>query len=203
MDAREVTSGKPAPKPGAQNAAFVPPRAAGTGARDSAPPKLNVLYVTNGRIRATGPQIWIRGTVEDDTDGVEVTINGQRAVVKDKSFQRRIAAPPGESNVTVRAKDIDGNVVTNRFVLVRNAPGQSLPAARAPIDITSSDYKMVEQTANDRIPRIEDIAEPGVYMVLMAGTPTAHFVKMPNLAQCREAVEYSENAACTVHRGRD
>jgi hypothetical protein len=162
-----------------------------------------VLYVSNGRIRAFGPQIWIRGTVEDDTDGIEVTINGQKAQVKDKSFQRRVSVPPGESDVLVRAEDADGNVTTSRFVLVRSGASQSLPAARPPAEIATPEYKLIEQPSLDRVPRIEDVQDSGVYMVLMAGTPSAHFVKMPNLAQCREAVEYTENAACTFHRGRD
>ena len=201
VDAREVTRRATAPSPstGAVRPAALPK--AGSGA--SAPPKLNVLYVSNGRIRATGPQIWIRGTVEDDAEGVDVTINGLRASVKEKSFQRRISVPPGESDVVVRAEDADGNVVTTKFLLVRSTPGQSLPAARPPIEIAQPEYRLAEQPAADKIPRIEDIPQAGVYMVLMAGTPSAHFVKMPNLAQCREAVEYTENAACTLHRGRD
>jgi hypothetical protein len=210
VDAREVTrrpnvlSGGGASTPAAGPAAFRPPAAlpkAGSGAAN--PPKLNVLYVSNGRIRAFGPQIWIRGTVEDDTDGIEVTINGQKAQVKDKSFQRRVSVPPGESDVLVRAEDADGNVTTSRFVLVRSGASQSLPAARPPAEIATPEYKLIEQPSLERVPRIEDVQDPGVYMVLMAGTPSAHFVKMPNLAQCREAVEYTENAACTFHRGRD
>ena len=213
VDAREVTrkpgtgtapystqSGSVAASAGLRAAIPQLPRS-GSGA--SSPPKLNVLYVSNGRIRAYGPNIWIRGTVEDDRDGVEVTVNGQKAQVKDKSFQRRIAVPPGESDVTVRAEDIDGNVTTSRFVLTRTVAGSSLPAARAPAEIAAPEYTLPPPPNLDRVPKIEDVREAGVYMVLMAGTPSAHFVKMPNLAQCREAVEYTENAACTFHKGRD
>jgi len=183
-------------------AALRPPARPRAGSGASHPPRLNVLYVVNGRIRAVGAAISIRGTVEDDADGVEVTVNGQKAQVKDKSFQRRIAVPPGESDVIVRAEDIDGNVTISRFVLVRGA-AQPLPAARLPADIAAPDFRLNEQPGPERVPRIEDEREAGVYMVLMAGTPSAHFVKMPNLAQCREAVEYTENAACTFHQGRD
>ncbi len=199
VDAREVTRRSTPATPSNIKPVALPKAGSGVGA----PPKLNVLYVSNGRIRAYGPQIWIRGTVEDDADGVEVTINGLRASVKERSFQRRVSVPPGESDVVVRAEDADGNIVTSRFVLVRTSAGQSLPAARPPVDVAAPEYRLVEQPGLDRIPRIEDIPDPGVYMVLMAGTPSAHFVKMPNLAQCREAVEYTENAACTFHRGRN
>jgi hypothetical protein len=218
VDAREVTR-RPSPtsgptngvtssapngaRPAAQSATLRQPALPRAGSSAANPPKLNVLYVANGRIRAYGPQIWIRGTVEDDTEGTEVTVNGQKAQVKDKSFQRRVTVPPGETEMTVRAEDIDGNVTTSRFVLVRSGASQSLPAARPPADIASPDYRLIEQPGLDRVPRIEDVQDAGVYMVLMAGTPSAHFIKMPNLAQCREAVEYTENAACTFHRGRD
>ena len=207
VDAREVTRRSAAPYSSATPPAQTPlPKTASSGAN---PPKLNVLYVANGRIRAYAPAIWIRGTVEDDTDGLEVTINGQKAQVKDRSFQRRITVPAGESEVFVRAEDSDGNVTTSRFMLVRSVPGQSLPAARPPTarptgELAASENKFTVQSGPDNVPRsIEDVHDAGVYMVLMAGTPSAHFVKMPNLAQCREAVEYTENAACTVHRGRD
>lgn len=200
VDAREVTR-----RPGGGTAQpVVTPAPAATN-----PPKLNVLYVSNGRIRAYGPAIWIRGTVEDESDGVEVTVNGQKAQVKDRSFQRRVSVPPGESEMTVRAEDRDGNVTTSRFFLVRSGVGQSLPAARPPAarqpaETAVTDSKFSVQSGPDNVPRsIEDVPDAGVYMVLMAGTASAHFVKMPNLAQCREAVEYTENAACTVHKGRD
>ena len=199
VDAREVTR-RPNVLSGAQPKAANPPKL---------PPKLNVLYVANGRIRAYGPAIWIRGTVEDESDGVEVTVNGQKALVKDRSFQRRVSVPPGESEMTVRAEDSDGNVTTSRFLLVRSGVGQSLPAARPPAarspaaELAASDSKFSVQSGPDSVTKIEDVRDAGVYMVLMAGTASAHFVKMPNLAQCREAVEYTENAACTVHKGRD
>lgn len=202
VDAREVTRRPNAPnaaRPTAQSATLR--QRAGSGAAN--PPRLNVLYVANGRIRAYGPAIWIRGTVEDDTEGTEVTVNGQKAQVKDKSFQRRVTVPPGETEMIVRAEDIDGNVTTSRFMLVRSGASQSLPAARPPAEISMPESRSIEQPGLDRVPRIEDEREAGVYMVLMAGTPSAHFVKMPNLAQCREAVEYTENAACTFHQGRD
>jgi hypothetical protein len=206
VDAREVTrrpSVTNTARPAAQSATLRQPALPRAGSGAANPPKLNVLYVANGRIRAYGPAIWIRGTVEDDTEGTEVTVNGQKAQVKDKSFQRRVAVPPGETEMTVRAEDIDGNVTTSRFMLVRSGAGQPLPAARPPAEISMPESRSIEQPGLDRVPRIEDEREAGVYMVLMAGTPSAHFVKMPNLAQCREAVEYTENAACTFHRGRD
>jgi hypothetical protein len=202
VDARELTRAT-AKAGGPHQAAMRRPALPKAGSGAENPPRLNVLYVANGRIRAFGPAIWIRGTVDDDTDGVEVTVNGQKATVKDRSFRRRVPVPPGETEMEVRAEDADGNVTASRFLLVRSGAGQSLPAARPPAEIATPEYRLIEQPSLDRIPRIEDVADAGVYMVLMAGTPSAHFVKMPNLAQCREAVEYTENAACTFHKGRD
>jgi hypothetical protein len=203
VDARELTHRATPKAGGPQQAALRQPSLPEAGSGAANPPMLNVLYVANGRIRALGPAIWIRGTVDDDTDGVEVTVNGQKATVKDRSFRRRVPVPPGETEMEVRAEDADGNVTASRFLLVRSGAGQSLPAARPPAEIATPEYRLIEQPSLDRIPRIEDVADAGVYMVLMAGTPSAHFVKMPNLAQCREAVEYTENAACTFHKGRD
>jgi hypothetical protein len=192
VDAGKVTSARAVPTRTAQ----------ATGqATGSAAPKLNVLYVTNGRIRATGSQIVIRGTVEDDTPGVAVTVNGLPAIVKDRSFQRRIAVPLGESEIVVRAEDSDGNVTVSRFALARAVPGQSPPAARPPAGTGHADDKMIDPSTAGPIPRIEDIPEAGVYMVLMEGTAAAHFVKMPNMAKCQEAVEFTANATCTQHRG--
>ena len=202
VDARELTRAT-AKAGGPHQAAMRRPALPKAGSGAENPPRLNVLYVANGRIRAFGPAIWIRGTVDDDTDGVEVTVNGQKATVKDRSFRRRVPVPPGETEMEVRAEDADGNVTASRFLLVRSGAGQSLPAARPPAEIATPEYRLIEQPSLERIPRIEDVADAGVYMVLMAGTPSAHFVKMPNLAQCREAVEYTENAACTFHKGRD
>lgn len=172
----------------------------GTG---GTPPKLNVLYVANGRIRAYSPYVIVRGTVDDDGTVVEVLINGKPAQLKDRSFSRRVAAPLGETEVVVRAEDEDGNATEARFALVRVPPGQKLVAQRPqPQDSASPEYRYYE-TASGAAPRLADVGEPGVYMILLAGTPSAHFVKMPSLAQCREAIEYTENAACAFHRGRD
>jgi hypothetical protein len=168
------------------------------------PPKLNVLYVTNRRIRAYGASVIVRGTVDDDGDVVEVTVNGKTATLKDRSFTRRVPAPIGETEVVVRAEDDDGNAAETRFTIVRSVPGQRLAVQRpAQQDLASPEYRYLETSAGGAGPRLEDLSEPGVYMILLAGTAAAHFVKMPGLAQCREAVEYTENAVCTFHRGRN
>ena len=190
VDARELTKAK----------RRVIPR---TGSGGTAP-KLNVLYVNNGRIRAYGASVIVRGTVDDDGDVVEVSVNGKAAALKDRSFTRRVPAPIGETEVVVRAEDDDGNATETRFTIVRSVPGQRLAVQRpAQQDLSSPEYRYLETSAGVAGPRLEDLSEPGVYMILLAGTPSAHFVKMPSLAQCREAVEYTENAVCTFHRGRN
>jgi hypothetical protein len=68
-------------------------------------------------------------------------------------------------------------------------------------DMITSDYKFAETAVPDRAPRLEDQTDPGVYMVLLAGTPSAHIIRMNSMAQCREAVAYTENAACTFYPG--
>jgi len=168
------------------------------------PPKLNVLYVANGRIRAYGSHVIVRGTVDDDGEIATVTINGRPAQVKDRAFSRRLPAPLGESEVVVRAEDDDGNAAETRFTIVRAAAGQRLPPQRpVQVELASPEYRYMETASGIPGPRLEDLDEPGVYMILLAGTPSAHFVRMPGLAQCREAVEYTENAVCTFHRGRN
>ena len=94
------------------------------------PPKVNVLYIANGRIRAYGSHVVVRGTVDDDGDVVAVTVNGKLANLKERSFSRRVPAPIGETEVVVRAEDEDGNVATSRFVIVRSHPGQRLAVQR-------------------------------------------------------------------------
>jgi len=168
------------------------------------PPRLNVLYVANGRIRAYGSHVIVRGTVDDDGAIAVVTINGRPAQVKERAFSRRLAVPLGETEVVVRAEDDDGNAAETRFTVVRAPAGQRLPPQRpVQVELSSPEYRYLETAAGVPSPRLEDLDEPGVYMILLAGTPSAHFVLMPSLAQCREAVEYTENAACAFHRGRN
>lgn len=173
-------------------------------AADSTPPQLNILYVQNGRLRAYGASIVIRGTVDDETEVAEVTVNGQLASVKDRSFARRVRVPPGESRAVVRAEDRDGNVSFAQFTIQRSNAGQRQTVPRTiGANLTTPEYRLVETYAERPIPRLEDMPESGVYMILLAGTPSAHIIKMPSLDQCREAVEYTDNAACTFHRGRE
>ena len=196
IDARELARGKSA----ARSVPLAMPKMGGGGT----PPRLNVLYVINGRIRAYGSAVIVRGTV-DDADGevVDVTVNGKPAILKDRSFSRRVPVSIGETEVVVRAEDEDGNFATTRFAIVRSHPGQRLAVQRpAAQELSNPEYRYIE-TAIPAAPRLEDLREPGVYMILLAGTPSAHFVKMGSLAQCREAAEYTENAACAFHRGRE
>ncbi len=44
----------------------------------------------------------------------------------------------------------------------------------------------------------QKMRRPGVYMVLLPGTPGMHIVPMPSLKDCRQAVEFSLRAAYTV-----
>ena len=188
----------------AKSASLVMPLGLPKTGSGGSPPRLNVLYVINGRIRAYGSAVIVRGTVDDD-DGevVEVTVNGKPAILKDRSFSRRLPVTIGETEVVVRAEDEDGNFTTTRFAVVRSHPGQRLAVQRpATQELSNPEYRYIA-SAIPAAPRLEDLREPGVYMILLAGTPSAHFVRMPSLVQCREAAEYTENAACAFHRGRD
>jgi hypothetical protein len=167
----------------------------------AAPPRINMLYVRKGVLRAYGPALVIRGTIDNEAPIVDVSVNGQPAQYVNRGFARRIAVPLGESEAMVRVEDADGNVVVQKFLIARSSPGQGLAAARVTSDMIASDYKFAEAAAPERAARLEDQTDPGVYMVLLAGTPSAHIIRMNSMAQCREAVAYTENAACTFYPG--
>ncbi len=167
----------------------------------AAPPRINMLYVRNGLLRAYGPALVIRGTIDNEAPIVDVSVNGQPAQYVNRGFARRIAVPLGESETVVRVEDADGNVVVQKFVIARSSPGQGLAAARVTNDMITSDYKFTDAAVPERAARLEDQTDPGVYMVLLAGTPSAHIIRMNSMAQCREAVAYTENAACTFYPG--
>jgi len=166
-----------------------------------APPRINLLYVHNGQLHAYGPALVIRGTIDNDAPVVDVSVNGQPAQFSGRGFARRIAVPLGESEVIVRVEDGDGNVALSRFTIMRSSPGQGLASAHVTNDMLLSDYKPASNALPDRPPRIEDQTEPGIYMVLLAGTPAAHIIKMNSMAQCRDAVAFTENATCTFYSG--
>jgi hypothetical protein len=180
-------------------AASVPPKD-GFGAASA--PHINLLYVRNGQLHAYGPALVIRGTVDNEAPIVDISVNGRPAQFSGRGFARRIAVPMGESDGIVRVEDADGNVVTSRFTIVRSSPGQGLAGKRITNDMLLSDYKLSDTSLTDRPPRIEDQTEPGIYMVLLAGTPAAHIIKMDSMARCRQAVAYTDNATCTFYSGR-
>ena len=165
---------------------------------DRAAPLLKVFHVNNGRLHAFSSPITIRGMAEDANGIASLKINGTLIPMRSRVFTKKLHVPFGEHQTLIEAEDNAGNVAYFQFKLVRKSARQN--AARLRPGRGSIDIRPVRQPAPP--PRLAAMKEPGVYMVLMAGSRAAHIVKMPNLKKCRAAVEFSTNAACTVHAGR-
>lgn len=168
---------------------------------DVEPPRVKVHYATHGRLKVFGPTMTIRGSVSDPSGVAELRVNGEPVPLKDRSFAYKMAAPVGYEQVEIAAVDHQGNVSKQMLDVVRQADratrrriDRNVEAATLVRRYGGTKRTVTNSTANPRTA----MRDPGVYMVLLAGTPGMHIVKMPNLKQCREAVEYTSRAACTV-----
>ncbi len=165
---------------------------------DREAPLLKVFHVTNGRLHAFSSPITIRGLAEDVNGIASLKINGRLVPMRSRVFAKKLHVPFGEHQTLIEAEDNAGNIAYFQFKLVRKSARQN--AARLRPGRNSIDIRPVRKAVPP--PRLAAMKEPGVYMVLMAGSAATHIVKMPNLKKCRAAVEFSTNAACTVHSGR-
>jgi len=165
---------------------------------DRIAPSLKVFHVKNGRLQAFSSSVTIRGIAEDASGITSLKINGKPIRLNSRIFSKKLNVPMGIHQALVEAEDTAGNVAYFQFKLVRKVARQNATRHRPGRD--SIDIRPI---ATPRpAPRLAAMREPGVYMVLMAGSTAAHIVKMPNLKKCREAVEFSNNAACTYHSGK-
>ena len=164
---------------------------------DRKAPLLKVFHVKNGRLHAFSSPVTIRGIAEDANGIVSLKINGKSVRMRSRVFSKKLYVPFGEHRTLVEAEDAAGNIAYFQFKLVRKSIRQNATLQRP--GRASIDIKPVRKA--QPTPRLSAMKEPGVYMVLMAGSAAAHIVKMPNLKQCREAVQYSTSAACTYHAG--
>ncbi|MEK9678246.1 MAG: hypothetical protein VW169_07640 [Rhodospirillaceae bacterium] len=100
----------------------------------------------------------------------------------------------------ITAVDRQGNV-TRKWMDVERQDDQ-FADGRVPIDRESVSAGRFERKKFVRQPDSEDprqkMRRPGVYMVLLPGTPGMQIVPMPSLKDCRQAVEFSLRAAYTV-----
>ncbi|NQV56644.1 MAG: hypothetical protein HQ503_12360 [Rhodospirillales bacterium] len=166
-------------------------------ALDRRPPRLKVHFVHQGRLRAYASRITIRGTVEDDSGIALVTVNGYTALIQGRSFSKRIRVPVGTQRSVVQALDVHGNASFVQFDIIRR-DGRD---GRGPIRASDTSLKFGNpETPPLKVQSLRDIQEPGIYMVLMQGTPAMHIIRMPNIDACNKTVEFSENASCTIYR---
>ncbi|MBT3991097.1 MAG: hypothetical protein HON14_16655 [Rhodospirillaceae bacterium] len=165
--------------------------------KDRQAPVLKVFHVQNGRLHAFSSSVTIRGIAEDASGIAALKINGKPIRLRSRVFAKKINVPMGIHQALIEAEDTAGNIAYFQFKLVRKAARQN--AARNRPGRDSIDIRPVVEAKP--APRLAAMREPGVYMVLMAGSAAAHIVKMPNLKKCREAVQFSNNAACTYHTG--
>jgi len=167
---------------------------------DRTPPKVNVHFAPNDRLRVHGEIMKIRGHVIDDSEIVRVTVNGRPARLNNRSFSVTMDSPYGYQQVEIAAVDSQGNV-TRKWIDVERQDDR-VAEGRVPIDRNSIDVGRFERQKFVRRPDSDDprtkMRTPGVYMVLLPGTPEMHIVPMPTLKDCRQAVEFSLRAACTV-----
>ncbi len=164
---------------------------------DRQPPRLDVHFVRNGRLRAYTSRFTVRGTGTDESPVALVTVNGHRARLRGRGFSRRIAVPVGAQRTVVQALDAHGNAALVQFDIIRR--GGRDGGAPAPIGPGSTELR-APRSPPRQIRGLGDIEEPGIYMVLWAGTPAMHAVRMPGMAHCLKAAEYSAGGTCTIRR---
>jgi len=168
---------------------------------DAEPPILKLLYERNGRLQAFGPTVAIRGTANDDTGVAEVSVNGQLVQLRSNAFSHRINVPFGLSVARIVATDTAGNKAVRALPIVRRSDRATRRrvtsnVTREPPPVSALFRTRPAVLAAEADP-MRVVQQPGVYMVLLSGTPLVHVVRMPTLDQCKQAVAFSQNAACT------
>ncbi len=167
---------------------------------DRTPPKVNVHFAPNDRLRVHGAVMKIRGQVTDESEVVQVTVNGRPVRLNNRSFSVSMDTPYVYQQVEIAAIDRRGNV-TRKWIDVERQEDQvadgRVPINRDQIKPGRFERKKFVPRPDSDDPR-HKMRRPGVYMVLLPGTPGMHIVPMPSLKECRQAVEFSLRASCTV-----
>ena len=102
---------------------YVKARAGRKGLNDSEKPKINISYPTlsNNFYRTEELFITIEGKVTDNMGLLNFSVNGDKVRVNDQGYyKKRLKLKLGKNSVILKAEDINNNISSHDFVLIRD-----------------------------------------------------------------------------------